>query len=379
MSDPVSSMDVEDVLSSIRRLVSEESKSADSRAETSQRPKPESRSPEEAAAAMLRGAPKSEAPEDASGTGTPPSNETVRDIDAVVRQFARPKPAETPRGDEKLVLTAALRVTEKQDDNPPSPAAEPVRPARPERLHLRPVADGARPTRDNHAEAEQDAARPPRARSFTFSPDEALFDRASRAMKADTEATQARIEDLDAEDFAPDVTDEAALAAPEAGSEEAVEADSQADAVVEPSEPPVALADDPEVAADEADPETADNTDSPSAEAPLRMSGVFGQRPPRVAAFYADPEETADQATAPETSAADPLGDTPDTALDDEDSTINFAEQDDSILDEDTLRDLVSQMVREELQGELGDRITRNVRKLVRREIQRALASREFE
>ncbi|HBN30574.1 MAG TPA: hypothetical protein DD416_04970 [Rhodobacteraceae bacterium] len=64
---------------------------------------------------------------------------------------------------------------------------------------------------------------------------------------------------------------------------------------------------------------------------------------------------------------------------DDEASTINFAEMDESILDEDTLRELVSQMIREELQGELGDRITRNVRKLVRREIQRALASREFE
>jgi hypothetical protein len=50
-----------------------------------------------------------------------------------------------------------------------------------------------------------------------------------------------------------------------------------------------------------------------------------------------------------------------------------------AILDEDTLRDLVSQVVREELMGELGERITRNVKKLVRREIQRALAGREFD
>lgn len=49
------------------------------------------------------------------------------------------------------------------------------------------------------------------------------------------------------------------------------------------------------------------------------------------------------------------------------------------VLDEEMLRQLVSDIVREELQGALGERITRNVRKLVRREINRALASRDFE
>lgn len=48
-------------------------------------------------------------------------------------------------------------------------------------------------------------------------------------------------------------------------------------------------------------------------------------------------------------------------------------------IDEETLRPIVAKLIREELQGELGERITRNVRKLVRREIQRMLASREFE
>ena len=43
------------------------------------------------------------------------------------------------------------------------------------------------------------------------------------------------------------------------------------------------------------------------------------------------------------------------------------------------LRPLVARLLREELQGELGERITRNVRKLVRREINRALTGREFE
>lgn len=43
-------------------------------------------------------------------------------------------------------------------------------------------------------------------------------------------------------------------------------------------------------------------------------------------------------------------------------------------LNEEMLRAMVAQIVREELQGDMGERITRNVRKLIRREINRALA-----
>lgn len=52
---------------------------------------------------------------------------------------------------------------------------------------------------------------------------------------------------------------------------------------------------------------------------------------------------------------------------------------DDPVYDEDLLRELVRDILREELQGALGERITRNVRKLVRAEIARALAVRDFE
>jgi hypothetical protein len=48
-------------------------------------------------------------------------------------------------------------------------------------------------------------------------------------------------------------------------------------------------------------------------------------------------------------------------------------------IDEDALHALVSDLIRKELQGAIGARITRNVRKLVRREIQRALVSRDLE
>lgn len=44
-----------------------------------------------------------------------------------------------------------------------------------------------------------------------------------------------------------------------------------------------------------------------------------------------------------------------------------------STVDEEMLRRIVTQVLQQELQGALGERITRNVRKLVRREINRAL------
>ncbi|PWK55316.1 hypothetical protein [Roseicyclus mahoneyensis] len=56
-----------------------------------------------------------------------------------------------------------------------------------------------------------------------------------------------------------------------------------------------------------------------------------------------------------------------------------FPETEDGLLDEETLRDIIAEVVREELQGALGQRITRNVRKMVRREIRLALAAEEFE
>lgn len=47
------------------------------------------------------------------------------------------------------------------------------------------------------------------------------------------------------------------------------------------------------------------------------------------------------------------------------------------LVDPDALRALVGDMIRQELQGEMGERITRNVRKLVRREINRVITETE--
>lgn len=56
-----------------------------------------------------------------------------------------------------------------------------------------------------------------------------------------------------------------------------------------------------------------------------------------------------------------------------------FAADDPLSYDEQVLRDMVREIIREELQGGLGERITRNIRKLVRAEIARALATQEME
>ncbi|MDP5367077.1 MAG: hypothetical protein NWT12_12385 [Paracoccaceae bacterium] len=64
---------------------------------------------------------------------------------------------------------------------------------------------------------------------------------------------------------------------------------------------------------------------------------------------------------------------------DGEEAAASIFRDDDTILDEESLRELVAEIVRQELQGALGERITRNVRKLVRREIHRALTSHELE
>ena len=80
-------------------------------------------------------------------------------------------------------------------------------------------------------------------------------------------------------------------------------------------------------------------------------------------------EDLADEALAAE--------ETVDMAEDDTASDEPAA--DETILDEDALRELVARMVREELQGSVGERITHNVRRMVRREIARALSLQNFE
>ncbi|MDG4648528.1 hypothetical protein P6F26_08725 [Roseibacterium sp. SDUM158017] len=81
--------------------------------------------------------------------------------------------------------------------------------------------------------------------------------------------------------------------------------------------------------------------------------------------------QAAEDAAAPDRAEADDGGDALGLDL--------AGEEEEDFLDEDTLRRIVAEVVREELQGALGERITRNVRKLVRREIRLILAADELD
>lgn len=53
--------------------------------------------------------------------------------------------------------------------------------------------------------------------------------------------------------------------------------------------------------------------------------------------------------------------------------------REDGTFDEEALRGIVTAVVREELQGQFGERITRGIRRMVRREIEKALTARELD
>lgn len=384
MSDPVSSMDVEDVLSSIRRLVSEESKASSPARDTSKAAKDIAKDPQDLDTQdhfnALIGSSSANTGNSEGDTGQPPSNEVVAGakpeddraaddkLGDIVRQFTRVDAQTSTTDEQKLVLTAALRVSDDETSEPQEPSIRPIRTLRPERLHLRAVedtADGQTPP-VAAKDTTLTAGVPPRGFKFEAAPDDLLFDRAARAMDA---YQNNRTPEAPAARKAP--------ATPEATAEVVQEPAAQADpakADDEPQNTATGPQDDTQIGRSDASPFH-------------RGAGAFAQGPD-VAMADEERQPSPSPKSAFERAEADNIAreDVGETQIsydaadsDDEASTINFAEMDESVLDEDTLRELVSQMVREELQGELGDRITRNVRKLVRREIQRALASREFE
>ncbi len=251
MSDPVTNVEIEDVLSSIRRLVSDgdKSRARDSNAET------EAEGSAEAA------------PDAAEDAATAP---------------------------DRLVLTPAFRVAEDDD----------VAPSHTELLWETPSAPAA-----EQAPETDNAATP---------------DSAETADTPDRSTLEATIAELEAavgpdEDFEPDN-----------GSEEI-------EAVVWPGSTPRVRA------------ETTDAEDV--SEIPFQ--------------HHRDEDDYASEDV--------------DLSSDDDDAVLNAYLDDDGMMDEDMLRDLVTDIVRQELQGTMGERITRNVRKLVRREIHRILSSQDFD
>jgi len=367
MSDPVSSMDVEDVLSSIRRLVSEEAKtqaqggSDDRDRETASKPTDvETTAPD---------APHVAGPEGGLSAAnfppetTPPAQDhdqarnTAPSEDQTSQVSFRHQAAAAARREqeEKLVLTSAFRIRGmddlRQDEGPTEKVAREIRPERP---HLRPVETTDRistPSEPAQEQPREDLGQQAssndfatdnaekrsqpdgsasssglRSWPFQFAPEDTLFERAKSEMEGVT----------------PPAPDESVTAYTQSQTRttEAKAENSESTTRLEGLRDRLQ-----DIAADK--PETDDRHDTDSA-----------RRSPN-----AEPSETIDYHPSDD----DPL------------DGVSLLDEDETVIDEEILRDMVSEMVRQELQGELGDRITRNVRKLVRREIQRALASREFE
>jgi hypothetical protein len=313
MSERLSSVEIEDVLSSIRRLVSEDlrpgAKAADPQAAATPAPAPE------------------------SGVG-------------------------------KLVLTPALRIgPEAEQEAKPDAGADPGKPAdtgfqsvRSARLTPMPQA--------GYAEDEEDLP-PPSAQG-----DADWFKFSSTAEEGDVVRAEA-----DPADVPSDMLE---LGQPVADSDVLVGEETPEAAAFDADPGPAASEDwlpeeEASIAADAAEDAFAEDAGMPEPEDPAQAP--YWTRP--------DPVEPAPQA-------AEDWADVAEAEirreLEEEAETSAFARfdaevagGDDRQFDEEMLRDLVRDIIREELQGALGERITRNVRKLVRAEIARALAVRDFD
>jgi len=308
MSDPVTNAEVEDVLSSIRRLVSGEKRAAP---EAQASPEPQAPEAPEAPADRLvltpalrvedpEAAPAEEAPaeQEAPDTSTLSKEEIARLLDEVIE----PEEEELVPVDDFDTAAEAEEPEEEADD--PMPV---FHHRRKEDLKLRePVAPKVVPA------AEED-----RAAELT-------------AKIAQLETAIGNI----AEEWEPDGSTPDANAGTEPPAM-AWEDEAETREVVASEEP----------AREEPTPEPAPSRGATVSEF-SRVQGAFASH-----AGHREPEE--------------------ERSLD-----LGGEEQ---ILDEEMLRDLVSEIVRQELQGALGERITRNVRKLVRREIHRALTAQDLE
>ena len=314
MSDPVTNVEIEDVLSSIRRLVSEETRKTHS----------------------------------------------VPDVEEKA-------PVEAP---ERLVLTPALRVKpedlEAQDE---APETDSVEPDDIEAIDEPVVVDEAPFVEADEVELPMSAPHP-----FPGTPALTAFD------------------DVEAEEDEPETVD-----LPEI--EEPVAALPEAD-VTEEEEDHDAASDPALVFAPKLEPFPEPDAPLPMQEAPLQpdagvkppanASEAIGALTEKLAELEAKiGRKTATAETAFESAPQPTAWQEPvdlDDAEDEADAALRAAEElngdflrgDEAILDEETLRELVTDIVREELQGVLGERITRNVRKLVRREIHRALAAQDL-
>jgi len=340
MSDPVTNVEIEDVLSSIRRLVSDGDKAR------TRDPAPVQ--PEETAAAPQ------ELPPEA--------------------QEAQPEVSAKP---EKFVLTPAFMVTdvdtvveadEGGNDHPDIAWFEPETPE----MDTGPDNAGAEHD-DRHPEAEE--AQPEiEAHPETDAPHEDQNDEAEGEHDAQNEAEALDVaEDLE-EQKIEDRIDVVEAEPSNAGSPD------RSELVATIAELEAAVGDD----SDDFEPDGSE-TLSQTIEWPGAAVEALPERDVPDAVEVEDvPEAESGTAHASEDENATDITEASndaDEGIDEygDDDLDGLLEAEGVVIDEAALREMVAEVVREELTGPMGERITRNVRKLVRREIYRILSSQDFD
>ena len=382
MSEPVTNAEVEDVLSSIRRLVSEDKRPLQASG-TLKEAASEAAAPQSAAQAGEEGGFKSaratssedfapHSPLRSAPTGAPhpaPDGESASTFpnaasrplnlteamqaddadstDAAERPFVSarrstvpPVPQAPSATSDRLMLTPALRVATSDGKDRPQPAA--IAPAKVSPLDYDMLHDDPS---DRHTEDYSDQS--PDVSAEIRAPVEAVAAAAAKATSGTRSDKLAALETAIGK-----ITDD-------------WDPDSPGDNDYSGTEPPaMEWKDDVDLDVSEA---PVDDTAVVEAEEPAPHQPATPQVDEQVRRFADSGPRVADPAaTAPEFGYTAPAQD-------------QGVGGDDQFLDEEALRDLVTEIVRAELQGALGERITRNVRKLVRREIHRALTAQDLE
>ena len=348
MSDPMTTSEIEDVLSSIRRLVAAEAAGQGARTEDAD---PVEDSAEEAHF-VYDEAPEADVEETADGG------------DALVLTSSQRVDLAEPAGDAADAWEADAAQDQLGSDDSAVPEAY---------ADVEAATDATdEEWESEHGDATAHESGEELPSFFRAQPD------TEEAARAEEEAT---VDDVSEEEPVAEVEPEAE-AEPSGGSSGFFFASEPAEgptAAVAPPEPET----EPYPGFNDAPPEFAPSesaADVPNAEEDLELAQ--DEPDAELSAFDAKADEAPSLDEGETSEEAEGAAETTELAADapeDEDDGNIFDDADGDVLDEEALREMIVEIVHQELTGSLGERITRNVRKLVRREVHRALASRDFD
>ncbi|EYD76526.1 hypothetical protein Rumeso_01947 [Rubellimicrobium mesophilum DSM 19309] len=291
------------------------------------------------------------------------SNDTeVENVLAAIRRLIEEGGAEGPTPFGRLVLTPAQRVMAPSEPLPPAGAQ---------------AASIAAPSDGGAIGDLQPAASAPlvllNALPVADAPPPAPFEQTESGLPDGPGAEEERVRAFAADDAIPAEDPDLADLASDPGAEEVVLAQmpEQPPGGATPSHEPLPTEDPRSAPLQEistSDPARSDATASTLADAPVAVEQDGDPGPGAASGEMGPPSDLAAPGQEP----------TPDAGLPSQAPDSGHASPPAPWPDEATLRALVAEAVREELRGELGETLTRNLRKLVRREVMQALALRDL-